>query len=74
MKAVLLVFLLVVCAVVLAAPLEEHIRRKRFTCDVLGSVSIKDVQLNDAPCALHCLWDGKSGGHCDDSKVCICRD
>ncbi|CAH1108340.1 unnamed protein product [Psylliodes chrysocephalus] len=51
---------------------QEHLRVKRFTCDVL-SVEAKGVKLNDAACATHCLFRGKRGGWCDKRRVCNCR-
>ncbi|VEN45681.1 unnamed protein product [Callosobruchus maculatus] len=75
-------FLLVVFASVSSAPVDTsepeqeevaHLRVRRATCDIVGSISIKGVQLNDAACALHCIQLGKSGGWCDKRKVCHCR-
>nr|CAI5826350.1 unnamed protein product [Callosobruchus analis] len=42
---------------------QTHLRVRRATCDIVGSISIKGVQLNDAACALHCIQLGKSGAH-----------
>jgi hypothetical protein len=82
----LTIFALVACFFILqiaAFPLEEaatakeieqgeHIRVKRVTCDIL-SVEAKGVKLNDAACAAHCLFRGRSGGYCNGKRVCVCR-
>lgn len=49
-----------------------YTRVKRFTCDVL-SVEARGVALNHSACAAHCLVRGKSGGYCNDKRVCVCR-
>ncbi|KAG5868044.1 hypothetical protein JTB14_029585 [Gonioctena quinquepunctata] len=51
---------------------QVNIRVKRFTCDVL-SIEAGSVKLNHAACALHCVYLHKSGGWCDDHRVCNCR-
>ncbi|CAH1962509.1 unnamed protein product [Acanthoscelides obtectus] len=79
--------LVVVFASVMSAPLEvpeeelehheevAHLRVRRATCDIIGSISVKGVKLNDAACALHCIQmgGGRTGGYCDGRKVCHCR-
>ncbi|KAJ3644433.1 hypothetical protein Zmor_022166 [Zophobas morio] len=49
-----------------------HIRVRRFTCDVL-SAEAKGIKLNHSACAVHCLFRGKRGGHCNRKRVCVCR-
>ncbi|XP_063903644.1 tenecin-1-like [Zophobas morio] len=44
---------------------QDHVRVKRFTCDILGS---------DAACSVHCMGHGHRGGYCNPEKVCVCRD
>ncbi|XP_076274306.1 defensin, isoforms B and C-like [Rhynchophorus ferrugineus] len=52
---------------------EGPVRVKRATCDLL-SFEVKGFKLNDSACAAHCLTLGKKGGHCNSSKVCVCRN
>nr|XP_973575.3 PREDICTED: tenecin-1 [Tribolium castaneum] len=54
----------------------EHVRVKRFTCDVLsaeGGFRGVSIKLNHAACAAHCLYLKKRGGYCNDKAVCVCR-
>ncbi|RZC39390.1 holotricin-1 [Asbolus verrucosus] len=53
-------------------PLAEHVRHKRFTCDVL-SAEFGTIKLNHAACATHCLFRLRGGGYCNARRVCICR-
>ncbi|EFA01376.2 Defensin-like Protein [Tribolium castaneum] len=55
----------------------EHIRVKRFTCDVLsaeGSFRGVSVKLNHSACATHCLFLKKRGGYCNNKAICVCRN
>ncbi|XP_030764370.1 defensin, isoforms B and C [Sitophilus oryzae] len=80
-KLAFLVLLIVFSIGVYCAPMDEDfqdqliegpVRVKRATCDLL-SFEIKGFKLNDSACAAHCLTLGKRGGHCNGSKVCVCR-
>nr|ABZ80665.1 defensin [Sitophilus zeamais] len=80
-KVVLFVFLIVLAVGAYCAPVDEEfqddliegpVRVKRATCDLL-SFEIKGFKLNDSACAAHCIQLGKRGGHCNNSKVCVCR-
>nr|AYV99145.1 defensin 2B [Octodonta nipae] len=51
---------------------KDHIRVRRFTCDVLSAEGA-GFKVNHAACAGHCLALGKSGGYCNGQGVCICR-
>ncbi|XP_050503936.1 defensin, isoforms B and C-like [Diabrotica virgifera virgifera] len=80
MKIAIALFLCVLVANVLSAPspIEEveesgHVRVKRFTCDVIGSISYAKFKLNDAACAAHCRLKHRPGGWCDQTKQCHCR-
>ncbi|XP_050504997.1 tenecin-1-like [Diabrotica virgifera virgifera] len=80
MKAVIFcaIFAVVVMQV-LALPVDEieekdgHLRFKRFTCDVLGSISYMGVSMHDNPCSIKCRMMGSDGGHCDEQKECHCN-
>ncbi|CAH1275528.1 unnamed protein product [Diabrotica balteata] len=80
MKSVIIVVLIgILIVTVIAVPLveedisDDHIRVKRLTCEVLGSVNVANVQLNDAPCYLKCKLKNRPGGYCDSTKKCRCR-
>ena len=43
---------------------EEHNRTKRYTCNVLRSVTA---------CKAHCRILGRRSGYCSSKGICICR-
>ncbi|CAL1689059.1 unnamed protein product [Lasius platythorax] len=50
-------------------PVKEHHRARRFTCDLLSGAGV-----DHSACAAHCLLRGKTGGRCNNDRVCVCRE
>ncbi|PSN29532.1 Tenecin-1 [Blattella germanica] len=74
MKATALVILLLVAAnMVLAHPLEEHFREKRFSCDIKITADVFGVKITDTGCNIRCFLERRPGGTCDSHKKCHCR-
>ncbi|XP_057332908.1 defensin-like [Microplitis mediator] len=48
---------------------EQHLRVRRFTCDVLA---IFGPGVTRSACGFHCLMLGKHGGDCQEA-MCVCR-
>ncbi|XP_072762839.1 defensin-1 [Anoplolepis gracilipes] len=47
---------------------KEHHRTRRFTCDLLSGAGV-----DHSACAAHCILRGKTGGRCNNDRVCVCR-
>ncbi|XP_029169589.1 defensin-like [Nylanderia fulva] len=50
-------------------PVKEHHRARRFTCDLLSGAGV-----DHSACAAHCILRGKTGGRCNNDRVCVCRE
>ncbi|KAL6258500.1 hypothetical protein P5V15_010457 [Pogonomyrmex californicus] len=51
------------------APVEQHHRERRVTCDLLSGLGI-----GHSACAAHCLFKGYKGGSCTSKGICSCRN